>query len=245
MKRDIVIDPCGETNNLHTFKYRDSTGFELPYRLYTPNSTDPLPLVILLHGAGERGSDNLRQLKHGVASLLSEAFREEFPCYLLVPQCPEGSLWAEVDWTSTTPKFPENLTSPARACLDLIDQICTEFSIDSRRLYLTGLSMGGFGTWDWACRLPDKFAAILPICGGISTSQLVKIQVLPVWTFHGALDDVVSVELSRNAFNALQDLGSTVKYTEYPNHGHDSWTDTYSNIDVWSWLFAQTKKPTV
>lgn len=191
---------------------------------YDDDKTKKWPLLVFLHGAGERG-DNLDALKrHGPPKLIEEG--KKFPAVVVSPQCHSGQVWN-----------PHGVKG-------LVDQVSSAHRIDPTRIYLTGLSMGGFGTWETATEYPDTFAAIIPICGGggIRILALERVRHLPQWIFHGAKDSVVPAKFSQDMFNALQKLGAPVQLEIYPNADHDSWTATYSNEAVWDWLFSQQKK---
>jgi len=191
--------------------------------------------VVFLHGAGERGNDNKAQMKHGVAEFASEERMKAFPCFLIAPQCPEKRQWA------TSAKASAD-AQPGKLVLDLIEKTCKELPIDKNRIYLTGLSMGGFGTWDLLARKPDLFAAGIPICGGGDEKKADKLVKIPIWVFHGDKDGAVKVERSRAMVAAIEKAGGKPKYTEYPGVGHDSWSRTYADEKVLAWLFAQKKE---
>lgn len=229
----------------HTFT-RDKAS--LPYRLLKPAGYDKAgkssyPLVVFLHGAGERGSDNKKQLKHGVAEFAKEATRKKYPCFLVAPQCPERQSWASFGRRGTrqAAALAEKPTEPAALVLDLIDSLAKEYRIDRGRIYITGLSMGGYGTWDLVARKPALFAAALPICGGGDPAQAKKLTKLPIWCFHGDKDTAVPVERSREMIAALKKAGGKPEYTEYKGVAHDSWTRTYRDGKVIAWLFKQEK----
>jgi predicted peptidase len=220
----------------------------LPYRLLKPDGYDKdgknhYPLVIFLHGSAGRGDDNKKQLRSGVEEFVKEATRKKHPCFLAVPQCPADKMWFNVvpkDTKANLP-LPKSLTEPTAAVLDLIDALCTEHRIDKNRIYLTGLSMGGYGTWDVISRTPELFAAAIPICGGGDPTQAAKLAKLPIWTFHGEADPLVPVERTRDLIAAIKKAGGAPKSTEYQGVGHDAWTPTYRNPDVLDWLFEQRK----
>lgn len=225
--------------------YKDTTGKELPYRLMKPDGYDPAkkyPLVIFLHGAGERGTDNDKQLIHCVPQFASKKYREKYPCFLIAPQCPDEARWVEVDWSAMSHVQPKEPSEPGRLTLELIAAIQKEFSIDAKRIYLTGLSMGGFGTWDLLARRPELFAAAVPVCGGADETTAEKIKHIPTWAFHGAKDDVVKPERSQRMIAALEKAGARPWYTEYPDVGHDSWNPAYKDPELFRWLFAQKKE---
>lgn len=227
---------------LHKRLYTDEQGNKLPYRWLTPEPEAPqvrYPLVVFLHGAGERGEDNEKQLIHGVANFYTPANRKKYPCFLVAPQCPENLRWA--DWTQHGP-LQDHPTEATRLVLELVDVLRQSQNIDSKRVYLTGLSMGGFATWDMLCWRPDWFAAAVPVCGGGDENQAGRIASIPIWAFHGARDDKVPALLSRSMTDALKRAGGDPKYTEYPEVGHDSWVRAYQDVEMMKWLFAQKQR---
>lgn len=227
----------------HVFK--DDAGKTLPYQLMKPEKIDPAkkyPLVVFLHGAGERGTDNAAQLVHGVPQFASKENREKYPCFLIAPQCPVSAKWAEVDWSANSHTMPKEVSEPGRLTLLLIETLLKEQPIDPKRIYITGLSMGGYGTWDLIVRKPNLFAAAAPVCGGADEATAEKIKHIPIWCFHGGKDGVVKPERSRNMIAALEKAGAKPKYTEYPSVGHDSWNPAYKDPEFYKWLFAQIKE---
>jgi predicted peptidase len=220
--------------------YTDAKGHQLPYRLLKPAKIEPgqkYPLVLFLHGAGERGDNNEAQLIHGVPEFAKAKNREKYPCFLIAPQCPKGQRWA--NWSER--KLVDQPTEPMRLVIALLAQAQKEYPIDPQRIYVTGLSMGGYGTWDLISRYPDQFAAAVPICGGGDEGQAAKIAQIPIWVFHGAKDPAVKVERSRTMVAALKKAGGHPKYTEYPDVEHDSWVPAYKDAEMMEWLFAQKK----
>ncbi|HRJ28289.1 MAG TPA: prolyl oligopeptidase family serine peptidase [Cyclobacteriaceae bacterium] len=206
----------------------------LPYRLLFPkNSTlEKYPLVIFLHGSGERGRDNEQNLKYITDLFLNETNRNTFPAYVVVPQCPADKRWAPQDWYG-------KLEEPASSIMALLDSLVQHESVDPNRIYLMGLSMGGFGTWYLITRFPDRFAAAVPICGGGDWNQAKTISHIPLWIFHGRKDEVVLPEQSRKMVHALKKVGTKPRYTEYKKTGHDSWTPALKEPQLLSWLFSQ------
>ena len=160
---------------------------------------------------------------------------------LLVPQCPNDVKWAEFSMNSTTCTFQDKPSSALAAVFDLLDTYAAMADVDANRIYVTGLSMGGHGTWDAICRRPDFFAAAMPICGGVDETTAELYRGLPLRFFHGSVDGAVPVGYSRRMDKALADAGIEHGYTEYPNVNHDCWTRTYANDDVLAWLFAQIR----
>lgn len=224
--------------------FQSKTG-ELKYRLLEPKGYDAAqkyPLVIFFHGAGERGSDNARQLVHGMANFASDEIRAKYPAFVVAPQCPEGQQWVNVPWSAEKHTLPKTPSESLQLSFELLDALQKEFSIDDRRIYVTGLSMGGFATWDALQRKPDYFAAAAPICGGGDTAGAKAIAHVPVWVFHGDSDTAVKTQRSRDMVEALKGAGGEPRYTEYPQTGHDSWSPTYRDPKFYAWLFAQKKK---
>ncbi|MEM7475578.1 MAG: prolyl oligopeptidase family serine peptidase [Planctomycetota bacterium] len=224
--------------------YADKDGKVLNYRLLKPFEYDPTeqyPLVIFLHGAGERGGDNTAQLKHGMADFCNPQRRSQMKCYVLAPQCPKDQKWADVDWRQDTVTLPESISPSLKLVFEVVDSMLQDAAIDKNRVYITGLSMGGYGTWDALYRRPDFFAAALPVCGGADPKTAATIKHIPVWCFHGDQDRAVKVEFSRDMIAALKEAGGEPKYTEYEGVGHNSWTQTYANPEVHDWLFSQRR----
>ncbi|MDF1823130.1 MAG: prolyl oligopeptidase family serine peptidase [Verrucomicrobiales bacterium] len=178
------------------------------------------PLVVFLHGAGERGNDLSKVSRNGPPLRVLEG--ESFPFILASPQCPEEEWWTE------------------QPVLELIDFLEETYRIDASRIYLTGLSMGGYGTWHFAGEAPHRFAAIVPVCGGGVPYKMRWIKHLPVWAFHGDADPVVPLEDSARLVKALRALNNqNVKFTVYPEIGHDSWTASYNNPELYTWMLSQ------
>jgi poly(3-hydroxybutyrate) depolymerase len=217
----------------------DNYSHDLPYRLFIPDDYDAqksYPLVTFLSGVGERGTDNLLQLtaNEGATVWAKPENQVVNPSFVLAPQCPESDSW--YDFAS------DQLSVSSQMTMDIIDSLIQEFSIDTSRLYLTGLSMGGYGTFDVITKNPHRFAAAVPICGGGDITQADKIAPMPIWIFHSDDDPTVPVENSRTMFQALLDAGSTsVLYTEYTGYGHFSWEPAYAESDLQKWVFAQKK----
>lgn len=198
------------------------------YLVYMPDDVEyssdkKLPLILFLHGAGERGDDIDLVKKHGIPKLCEEM---KLPFITVSPQCPEDSWW----------------TQETEALKALLDEITANYYVDTDRIYLTGLSMGGFGTWEMAVHYPDLFAAIAPMCGGGKIEKAYLIKDLPIWVFHGAKDPVVPIENSKKMVDKLKELGSNVKFTVYPEAEHDCWTQSYSNPELYKWFLTHKKE---
>lgn len=218
-------------------------GATLGFRLLAPKNYDAkqkYPLVIFLHGAGERGSDNAVQLKHGAPLFVKPEVREKYPCFVIAPQCPPEQKWVDIDWTSDTPKQPE-LSPTMRLVLGALEAVQKEFSVDADRLYVTGLSMGGYGTWDLITRFPERWAAAVPVCGGGDKAVAVRAKAVPIWAFHGLEDTAVKPARSQEMVAAIVAAGGRPLFSEYPYVKHDSWTIAYGEPELLPWLFAQKR----
>lgn len=242
----MLTGPSALAGDFESRMYREADGGKLPYRLFKPKALDPnaatkYPLILFLHGAGERGTDNEKQLKHA-APWADPRVQEGHPCFVVAPQCPDERRWVEVDWGSESHEQPEDPSLPMRLVMGLIPSLLDEFPIDRGRVYLTGLSMGGYGAWDLAARRPEWFAAVVPICGGADLDTAPKLAKLPVWAFHGAKDGTVPVSRSRGMVSALKEAGGAPKYTEYAEVGHDSWDRAYADPCLAAWLFSQRRR---
>jgi predicted peptidase len=196
----------------------------LDYLLFLPQgyekSNKPWPLMLFLHGAGESGHDLAKVKVHGPPKVVET--KPDFPFILVSPQSP-GRGWN-----------PDLLNG-------LLDDVIQNYRVDTNRVYLTGLSMGGFGTWELAAAHPERFAAIAPICGGGNSKDAQKLARLPIWVFHGAKDPTVPLARSQEMVDALKAVGANVKFTVYPEAQHDSWTETYNNPEFYQWLLEQKR----
>jgi predicted peptidase len=217
----------------------------LLYRIYQPEEFEPgrrYPLVLFLHGAGERGADNAAQLRHGVRDILKWSREMGEAAIIVAPQCPLQQRWVEVDWGRADHEMPTEPSAPMRSVLGLLARLQSDLPVDPERIYVSGISMGGFGTWDIIQRRPDIFAAAIPVCGGGDSKYAERIARIPIWAFHGDRDEVVLPQRSRSMIAALKAAGGSPRYREYPGVGHDSWTRTYSDPSVIEWLFSQRKR---
>ena len=226
-----------------------SRGDSLKYRLLRPEKEKAgkkYPLVLFLHGAGERGSDNEKQLVHGGQMFLNPVNREKYPAFVLMPQCPIDAYWA---YTSRPVSFvPSDMPagqeiSPVFSSLkELLDVYLSMPQIDKDRVYIIGLSMGGMGTYDMIIRFPELFAAAIPICGTVNPSRLADVKGVKFRIFHGDADNVVTVEGSRAAYRALEAAGVDVEYIEFPGCDHGSWNPAFNYPGFMDWLFSQKRK---
>ena len=220
----------------------------LPYRILIPknyNSQKFYPLLIFLHGAGERGSDNKSQLVHGSFLFKSEDFRNNYPAIVVFPQCPEKSSWANVkrNYDMLNGKkfdFFKEISENKQLIMveKLLDFIQKQYNIDPTRRYVGGLSMGGMGTFELVARNPDYFAAAFPICGGGNPDWSDLLKTTPFWIFHGEDDGVVSVDFSRKMYEALGKEKASVRLTIYPDVNHNSWDNAFAEPDLMHWLFS-------
>lgn len=233
-------------------EYINKDGQVLPYRLLYPKDYDKskkYPLILVLHGAGERGADNEKQLTHGATLFLKEENRNKFPCFVVFPQCPLDGYWSSVQIDrSKSPlsldfDYSKPATTPLQSSIELVKQLVKEERIDQSRLYITGLSMGGMGTFEAVFRYPKMVAAALPICGGGDKDRYDKrVKRTSFWVFHGADDAVVDVKLSREMVEKLKELKIPVKYSEYPGVNHNSWDHAFAEPDYLSWMFGHKRK---
>lgn len=224
--------------------YKSSNGDSLLYRFLFPDNdtTRRYPLVIFLHGSGERGSDNEAQLKWGVMNFASDYNMKMYPAYVIAPQCPLNISWAN---TTRSKNGETSLqTSPSRPMqllMETINDIIKKFHVDTNRIYITGLSMGGYGTFDALERYPHFFAAAVPVCGTGDVSRAASIAHVPIWMFGGAGDPTVNPNGLYDMVNALRKAGAQPGFTQYPGVGHFSWIAAYNDPMMMEWLFSQHK----
>jgi predicted peptidase len=223
----------------------------LRYRILFPENYDKTkkyPLVLFLHGAGERGRDNEKQLTHGAKLFLSPESRKNFPCIVVFPQCPSESFWSSMkaDRSKTPMVFDFDYSRPSNtpllSSIEVVNRLTKEEAVDKKRVYITGLSMGGMGTFEVVYRFPKLFAAAMPICGGGDVKSYDKrVSKIPFWVFHGAVDAVVDVKYSREMVEKLKALNVKVKYSEYPGVNHNSWDNAFAEPEFLSWMFSMKK----
>ncbi len=249
----ILLALTSLTNAQQRFEkqeFTSSTGNKMGYQILKPNEIKPgkkYPLVLFMHGAGERGSDNEAQMVHGSRMFSNPVNMDRYPSFVLFPQCPADLYWTfekRPDKISAE-KFEANpaLASPLATVKELLDWHLQNFPIDKNRIYVIGLSMGGMASFDLACRYPELFAAAVPICGGINTERLSNAAgKVSFRIFHGDADPVVPVDFSRNAYMALKKLNAKVEYIEFPAAGHDSWTPAFNRDDFMKWIYSQKKR---
>ena len=233
-------------NELYLKKEFIYKGDTLHYRVLFPKNYDrskSYPLVLFLHGSGERGSDNEKQLVHGSALFLDSLSRINYPSIVIFPQCPKHDSWVKIGGKDA-PKFTFIKTKEPTKSLGLAYELIKYYkkheAVDAKRIYVSGLSLGAMGTYDLICRHPKAFSAAIPICGAVNLERLRIVRHLPIRIFHGAMDSTVSVEYSRDAYIELKANGSqVVEFKEYPGVGHDSWTNAFAEPDFLSWIFSK------
>ena len=224
----------------------------LQYRMLLPEnfSTDKeYPVLLFLHGAGERGSDNEKQLVHGSSLFLNTKTRDSFPAIIIAPQCPKEDYWAKVDVDRSTNPIGLNFnyeTGPTTAMslvMDLMDKTLSKPYVKKDQVYVMGLSMGGMGTFEIIHRKPEMFAAAIPICGGGNPNSVDSYaKTLPLWVFHGAKDNVVDPQRSIEMVSAILNVGGYPKFTLYDFANHNSWDPTFAEPELLKWLFSKSKK---
>ena len=240
-------------------QFTTTAGYKLNYRVLLPVDYCPeqkYPVILFLHGAGERGNDNEKQLVHGWDMLTNLENRAAYPAIVIAPQCPEEpqiphkNYWVDTQRPVTPEQrmfrtFPANapITEPLAAVKELVDSYIAKGVVDTKRIYVTGLSMGAMGTFDLVCRYPNFFAAAVPICGGVNTDRLAKFKGKTAFRlFHGDQDDTVQPKFSQEAYKTLQSIGAEAQYTEYPGVNHASWVPAFKEPDFLSWMFKHVKK---
>ena len=204
----------------------DNGDITLPYYIYRPETNEKLPLIVFLHGAGERGNGTteLERVKlHGLPKYLSEG--KEYPAIILAPQCPEGAVWNNLIF----------------ALKELIDSVIKNYNVDVNKVSITGLSMGGFGTWEMGISYPELFSAMAPICGGGMSWSCNRLKDIPIWAFHGDMDNVVPLKNSVEMVDAVNKAGGSAKLTILHNVGHNSWEEAYTSSNVVEWLISKSR----
>lgn len=214
-------------------KFKNEDGHESPYVVFVPANHDknkPTPVILFLHGAGETKGGKMMPIEQGIAPHIKrlEEKKQAFKFITIIPQA-ETFGWAAE-------------SANGKRTLAILDEVVKEYNGDTKRLYLTGISMGGFGTWSVAAAHPDKFAAIAPVCGGGKAEWAEKLKDLPIWNFHGDQDAAVKVQLSRDMIDAIKKAGGKPRYSEFPFVGHNSWDAAYAHDELYSWFLGHAKK---
>ncbi|MBO4645824.1 MAG: dienelactone hydrolase family protein [Bacteroidales bacterium] len=222
-------------------------GDTLPYLLYNFDTSDDkveLPLVIFLHGAGERGDDNQLQLRHCVRYFMQDTIRDKFNFRMLIPQCGSAYRWAETDWTLPSHTMEATPSHPMSALMYLIDSLIATHRVDTCRIYAVGISMGGFGVWDLMQRRPNLLAAAVPICGGGDPSFAMQLTSVPIRIFHGKRDRLVMPSRSVQMYEAIRSCGGEqVSLELFDDLGHACWNRPFEQCGIIGWLFSQRKYP--
>lgn len=249
----LTSSALAQNNSLYEKKEFIHGTDTLRYRVLYPanySASKKYPLVLFLHGAGERGSNNELQLVWGAQLFTDSVNRIKYPAIVVFPQCPQNDFWARISRTETKDSlggFFYNSNLPVGKSLDmvmqLLDSIAASGLVNTKKIYVAGLSMGGMGTFELLWRKPGFFAAAIPICGGGDPAKVnIYAKKFPLWVFHGDKDPVVPVSNSRIMVNALKAGRAKVRYSEYPGVLHDSWKNAFAEPSLLKWLFAQKKK---
>lgn len=212
----------------------------LPYRLLYPLDYNPAkkyPLILFLHGAGSWGNDNEKHLKSVPMVFLDSSNRKKYPCFILVPQCTKEEPWVRFHGFPNNIATPDTPTTSTKLTLELINELKNELPIKQKHIYITGLSLGGEGTFDFLSRDPELFAAAIPICGIADTAKAKNYSKVPLWAFHGDEDNVNEVKYTRMIISSLKKAGGKPKYTEYKGVKHNSWINAYAEPTLLEWLF--------
>jgi len=223
-------------------------GYVLPYRLYIPKNYDCgvlYPVMLFMHGAGERGCDNEEQIKVALPHVFDDPSSPAYNSIIIAPQCPENKQWVYTPWEKGCYSTADVTESrELQAVMEILEYIMMEYNVDKSRIYVTGLSMGGFASWDLMARHSSVFAAGMPVCGGGDPSAAKRLAEIPIRTFHGFLDPVVPVEGTREMYAAIKAQGKgRIRYTELENGDHGIWDYVYSNANNINWLFSNVKRP--
>ncbi|MGQ1784464.1 prolyl oligopeptidase family serine peptidase [Saccharicrinis sp. GN24d3] len=226
--------------------YTDENGMKMPYRLFLPPGYNPnkeYPLLLSLHGAGSRGDDNLKQLRPWIAGWMDEKVQNEYPCIILMPQCPIKKQWVNVPWKEGSYMLKDiPISQPMKLAKEIFDKIVKEESVDKKRIYVMGASMGGYGTWNFVMHYPKLVAAAVPICGAGDPLMVKKIRKIPIWAFHGDKDKVVPLTGSTDMINSLKSLKKNkARVTIYEGVGHNSYARAWKESELIEWLFSQEK----
>ena len=242
----LSSEKINEIDQYKSATWKSSNREKLLYRYRKPMNHDSkkkYPLLLFLHGAGGRGNDNEQQLwdANNIAALNKQKIFSRYESFVFIPQVPNEERWVSAHWDEANHSL-ETISSSMRMTFEALDKfIKKNKSVDRNRIYVMGLSMGGWGAWDAISRRADYFAAAVPICGGGDPTQANKLTNIPIWAWHGDQDRVISVSRTREMVQAIDGAGGKIKYTEIKNRGHDSWLDAWNSKDLWKWLYEQRK----
>jgi predicted peptidase len=216
----------------------------LRYQILPPENIEPgkkYPLLLFCHGSFQRGNDNEAQIQDFPKVMLSHFGRNMYPCYILAPQVPENQLWVNVSYAAPSEIMPATISNVEMLTINLIDRLELNNPIDTNRIYVTGVSIGGFGTWDLISRYPQKFAAAVPIAGGGDENEAPLLTHVPIWAFHGALDNLVMPSRSINMVNAVNNAGGNARLTLYSDQDHACWKKAYVDPELFKWMFSKMR----
>lgn len=249
---DVIIqNNNGEDVNMTELfvarSFTSSKGTKINYRIFFPKNYDSqkkYPLILFLHGYGQRGNDNQSQLQLGICEPFKNPDSEIYNCIVIAPQCPDTDKWIDIpgegwDRYCSYDSAKINESASTAAVVELVAKIRDEEAVDQNRMYVTGLSMGGFGTWDILVRHPLLFTAAMPLCGGADYRKASVIKEIPIWTFHGKKDTTVPCEGTERMVAALEKIDGNITYTPYPEGQHGIWVDVYAREDIFPWLLSQ------
>ena len=244
-KKDPILTPVAEALDVNSFDYCESDN-GMPYRYYAPENYSEeyaYPVVVFLHGAGERGTDNQATLIHVLQDWFNDTESPIYQSIVIVPQCPEGEQWVNTPWGDGSYDSDAVGESDAiKEVLAILKDVCEQDSVNLNRIYIAGISMGGYGTWNLLMNHSDIFAAGMPICGAADLSKAEVLKDMPIVAFHGDRDSVVPTSGSRDMYQAILEAGGDkIQYIEVPNTDHNSWSYAASRGDILRWMFEQRK----
>ena len=250
----LFADVQAQDMSLYEKQWFIQYGDTLPYCILLPENYDAAktyPLIVFLHGRGESGNDNEKQLTHGAKLFLQDSIRKKYPAIVVFPQCSATNYWSNVQAVTSGTKNGKRSfyfvadgepTSPLRLLMSLVGNLQVRYRIQQKQIYVMGLSMGGMGTFELVRRMPNTFAAAVPICGGAHPATATQLVKTKWWVFHGGKDDVVLPEFSQKMVTALKQQKASVKFTLYPDANHNSWDAAFAEPQLLQWLFQQRKQ---
>lgn len=227
--------------------YRNDKNEEMPYRIlfpvdYDKGNKEVYPLVVFLHGSEERGNDNEKQLNNAAHRFTDYEIRHKYPSFVVFPQCPQKEQWMNARRYFDRPvvEYLPKASKPIRLVMELINILIHDFAVNRRRIYIAGLSMGGFGVYDILARFPSQFGAAIAICGGGDIHYAKTMKNIPLWIAHGEKDKNVPVEMSRVMVDAIRKTGGDPVYTEFPDVEHNAWDPLlYDKPEIFEWLYSK------
>lgn len=246
MSQEKVFEPIDLGRDFRRELFVTADGYTLPYRLYIPANYDCgeyYPLMLFMHGAGERGNDNSEQIHVALPHVFDDPASPAYNAIIIAPQCPADKQWVYTPWDKGSYSTADVVESKElETVVQIIKNVCSEYNVDKSRIYATGLSMGGYATWDLIARHPSIFAAAMPVCGGGDPSKAKILADIPIRTFHGLLDDIVPTEGTREMYAAIKAVGKNkISFTEFEDGDHAIWDRVYMDKANVNWLFSQVK----